>query len=300
MNGVTRAYRGLTRRRQFALALLAGLAAAPAALAQPFGVAEAPAIAYGPLPSQVGDVFSPIGATGKHAAVVIIHGGGWVEGSRAGAESYARAFALMGVVAFNIDYRLANKADPSTHWPAQLVDAQLAVRYLRAHADQFGIDPARIGAVGDSAGGQLAVFLGVLPRIVPGDMAGLYASEAPDVKDVVDQFGVMDLPGMGKYGVFSTDSMFGTTTPSYNEFLTASPLPSVTAQSAPVYIIHGEADEVVPFEQSVRLEATLKAHGVPVTLVRYKGGHGYTGIPDKEIGTLQWDALLWLVGHLRA
>ena len=63
---------------------------------------------------------------------------------------------------FNIDYRLADPALPETRWPAQLIDAQLAVRFPKTNNAQLGIDPARVGAIGDSAGSQLAVFLGVL------------------------------------------------------------------------------------------------------------------------------------------
>ncbi len=176
---------------------------------------------------------------------------------------------------FNIDYRLADISRPDTRWPAQLVDAQLAVRFLRANAAEFGINPARIGAMGDSAGAQLAVFLGVLPRIVPGDMAGLYPGQKPDVMAVVDQFGPMDLPGMGLYATHSIEAMFGTPAVSGSELLTASPLPSVGAHSAPVYIVHGEADQVVPFEQSRQLADTLRAHGVAVELVPFAGRHAY-------------------------
>ncbi len=167
--------------------------------------------------------------------------------------------ASKGVVVLNIDYRLADKAFPGTRWPAQLVDAQLAVRFLRAHAAEFGIDPARLGAVGDSSGAQLAVFLGTLPRITPGDEAGLYPNQRPDVKAVVDQFGPMDLPGMGNYGIGSIDAMFGTPTPPPADLLTASPIPTVTSRAASVYIIHGQADRVVPFDASRQLVEALKA-----------------------------------------
>ncbi len=244
-------------------------------------------------------MFLPSGPAGRKPAVVVIHGGGWTEGSRHAAEGLAQLLASLGAVVFNIDYRLADKAQPTTRWPAQLVDAQLAVRFLRVHAAEFGLDPARIGALGDSAGAQLAVFLGVLPRIVPGDQAGLYPQERPDVMAVVDQYGPTDLPGMGSYAAHSIDALFGTPSPVGSALLTASPLPSVTAHSAPTYIMHGTADPIVPFQQSRQLQDTLRAHGVTVELVPFNGGHAYAGVSDADIARLQFNALRWLVGRLR-
>ncbi len=278
------------------LLLVAAFLLAPFGVAQAQAAARRPNVAYGPLPAEQGDLYLPGG--GRRPAVVMIHGGGWVEGSRHAYDELAAAMAAMGVVVFNIDYRLADKAQPGTRWPAQLVDAQLAVRFLRAHAAEFGVDGRHIGAIGDSAGAQLAVFLGVLPRIVPGDEAGLLARERPDVQAVVDQYGPMDLPGMGFYGAASIEALFGTKAPPGAALLSASPLPAVTAHSAPVYIVHGETDEVVPFDQSRRLQDALRAHGVFEKLVTFQGGHAYGGVAAEKVGTLQWDAVKWLVGRL--
>ena len=257
-------------------------------------------LAYGPLPMELGDLYIPAEPRGRKPAVVVIHGGGWVEGSREPDTDLAKMIASFGLVAFNIDYRLADKARPETRWPAQLVDAQLAVRFLRAHAGEFGIDPARIGAIGDSAGAQLAVFLGVLPRTVEGDAsAALYPKQRPDVRAVVDQFGPMDIAGMGSYGTGSIEALFGSTMPNGAGLLTTSPLPSVTAHSAPVYILHGQADVVVPFQQSQQLADTLRAHNVRVELVPFNGGHAFANVPPEEIGRLEGDAVKWLAERLR-
>ena len=256
-------------------------------------------VAYGPLPAEIADLYLPDNPGRRRPAVVMIHGGGWVNGSRHADDSLASVMAALGVVVLNIDYRLADLAQPATRWPAQLVDAQLAVRFLRAHAAEFGVDPRRIGAIGDSAGAQLAVFLGVLPRIVRGDQAGLYPRERPDVQAVVDQFGPMDLPGMGPAGIGSIKAMFGTATPPAAALLSASPLPSVTAHSAPMFIIHGAADEVVPFDQSRRLRDVLLAHHVRVQLVSYQGGHAFEGLDPAQTGALQLDAVKWLAARLK-
>ncbi len=256
-------------------------------------------VAYGPLPAETADLYLPDNPRRRRPAVVMIHGGGWVEGSRHADDSLASVMVSLGVVVLNIDYRLADLAQPATRWPAQLVDAQLAVRFLRAHAAEFGIDPRRIGAIGDSAGAQLSAFLGVLPRIVPGDQAGLYPRERPDVRAVVDQFGPMDLPGMGMAGAGSIKALFGTATPPAAALLSASPLPSVTAHSAPMFIVHGVADEVVPFDQSRRLRDVLQAHHVPVQLVAFQGGHAFGGLDAAQTGALQLDAVKWLAARLR-
>ena len=292
-----RAYIALRHPRQFALAVavLAGTAAA----AQPIPVQVQPDVAYGPLPAEQADLYLPETPKTRRPAVVVIHGGGWVSGSRHASDYFSSLLAARGVVVLNIDYRLADKALPDTRWPAQLVDAQLAVRFLRAHAADYAIDPARLGAAGDSSGAQLAVFLGVLPGITPGDQATLYPNQRPNVKAVVDQFGPMDLPGMGQYGIGSIEAMFGSTTPPPTTLLTASPIPAVTARAAPVYIIHGQGDRVAPFDGSRQLVDALKAHHVPVELVSYDGDHAYTGQTPEQIGKLQSDAITWLVARLQ-
>ena len=282
-----------------ALCVLAFLTGTAASAQQPNPVEMRPDIAYGPLPAEQADFYLPETPKTRRPAVVVIHGGGWVSGSRHGSDYFSGLLAARGVVVMNIDYRLADKTLPDTRWPAQLVDAQLAVRFLRAHAADYAIDPTRLGAVGDSAGAQLAVFLGELPTITPGDEAGLYPNQRPNVKAVVDQFGPMDLPGMGVYGIGSIEAMFGSTTPPPANLLTASPIPSVTNRAAPVYIIHAQGDRVAPFDGSRQLADALKAHHVPVELVPYDGDHAYGGQTPEQITKLQADAITWLVARLQ-
>ena len=252
------------------------------------------AVHYGPLPAEIGDLYLPK-TSGKHrAAIVLIHGGGWIVGGRSDYAEIGARLAERGVVAFSIDYRLAKVADPQTHWPAQLVDVQLAVRYLRVHAAEFGIDPARIGAMGDSAGGHLAVFLGVLQHIAPGDQAGLYPSQSPAVAAVVDQYGPMALQNTEASLAGSILALFGTQHPSAAALATVSPLPHVSAKSAPTYILHGTKDVIVPFHDSEQLDTALKASRVPTVLVPFNGGHAYDGLPSETILKLQGAAIDWL------
>lgn len=101
------------------------------------------------------DLFKPKGQNEPLPAIVCIHGGGWRSGVRKHFRKYARMIAEQNYVVVSIDYRLSGEAP----FPAQIQDCKAAVRWLRAHADQYGIDPQRIGATGHSAGGHLAALL---------------------------------------------------------------------------------------------------------------------------------------------
>ena len=102
------------------------------------------------------DVFLPIGFTGLRPGVVLIHGGGWQAGDKNFYTAMGQTLAARGFVAVSINYRLT----PAAKYPAQADDVQRAVRWIRAHAADYQLDPARLGALGDSAGGHLSLILG--------------------------------------------------------------------------------------------------------------------------------------------
>lgn len=106
---------------------------------------------------QVMDVYIP-GGDGPFPGVVVIHGGGWQSGNTGKFKSEALFLAQRGFVAFAVTYRKA----PEFTYPAQVEDVQAAVRFIREHADDFRVMPRQLGALGGSAGGQLAAMLGVL------------------------------------------------------------------------------------------------------------------------------------------
>src|SRR6478672_9630334 len=112
------------------------------------------------------DLFRPPARAAPRPAVVLVHGGGMWTGSRADMADPARQLARAGYVAVCIDYRLVDLVTGRHPWPAQLDDAQRAVRWVRANAFRYGVDPARVGAYGWSAGGQLAALRGT-PAQVP-------------------------------------------------------------------------------------------------------------------------------------
>src|SRR5262249_33053417 len=150
-------------------------------------------VAYGLRAAEALDLCLPAHATTPRPGVLLIHGGGWQDGDKELYSAICQVLAQHGFVAATMNYRLA----PAHTWPAQLVDAQLAVRWLRHSARDLMLDPTRLCAFGDSAGAHLSLFLGSLRTIHPGDEAGRYVDQSPQVSCVVDAFGPVDLTQPG-------------------------------------------------------------------------------------------------------
>jgi acetyl esterase/lipase len=181
--------------------------------------------------------------------------------------------ARAGFVAVSVDYRLFHGGE--NRWPAQLDDVQRAVRWLRANAGKYGVNPDHIGAFGHSAGAQLAAFLGMEDTRDNSDAA--LAKYSSKVQAVVDVSGPTD---------FTTEH-----DPEGTAFLTnflgvdyakgaeiwrqASPALQVAKQDAPFLIFHGTQDEQVPMAQAQELYDKLHAAGVPVELVKIDDGHTF-------------------------
>jgi acetyl esterase/lipase len=143
------------------------------------------------------DLFAPTGATGRpYPGVLIIHGGGWRSGSRTMETPMARALASAGYVTAVVEYRLSGEA----HYPAGVHDLKAAVRWMRAHAAKYGIDPQRLAAMGPSAGGTLAALLGATGdrKELEGNGGFLHVSSA--VQAVVDIDGVVDFTDSAESG----------------------------------------------------------------------------------------------------
>jgi acetyl esterase/lipase len=260
-----------------------------------------PNVAYGPLASagEMLDLCLPAGATGPRPAVVMMHGGGWVNGDKSSLASDCAALALRGFVVASINYRLA----PAWRWPAQLEDAQLAVRWLRANAAKYSVDSQRICSLGDSSGGHLAVFLGVLATTAQGDQMSLYADQSPKVSCVVDEFGPVDLAALQSRtdwaGLFL--NLFGMQALKSNPDLLrlASPLTYVSAMSAPMLIIQGTEDVTEPPSQSMELEQALLHAPVPVQYLPYQGGHEFSGVSDGDKQGIEAQRLDFLAMELQ-
>lgn len=130
------------------------------------------------------DIYQPAGpATQMHPAVVLIHGGGWTNLNKSTMRGMGQFLARAGFVAFSVNYRLFDGAE--NRWPAQLDDVQRAVRWVRANAARYGVNPERIGAFGHSAGAQLAALLGMEQTRDNSDPAlAKYSSKVQAVVDV--------------------------------------------------------------------------------------------------------------------
>lgn len=222
------------------------------------------------------DVARPAGP-GPHPCVVCLHGGAWKYGHRSDVAGFTEQLARHGFVAATVSYRLA----PKHKWPAQIEDAKTAVRFLRANAARFGIDPDRFGALGFSAGGHLAALLGTADKDA-GFEGPLYPGQSSRVQCVVDFFGPADLalfcqsPGIERaYFRPFIGALFRDNPDVYRK---ASPIAHVSKDDPPFLIVHGTADLIVPVIHSERFRDRLAAAGVPVELLTVKGGgHGWGG-----------------------
>ena len=201
-------------------------------------------------------------------AVILIHGGGLVQGTRWDHGEAATNLALAGYVTFNIEYRLFVPGDPTTLWPAQLDDTQRAIRWVRANAATYGVDPSRIGAFGYSSGGQLAAFLGTRETRDNSDLQ--LAAFSSKATCVVTMGGLFDFtfPNAHPDSPDTDAEILGGSaealppTAAYEDF---SPIYFVDATSAPFLILQEGSEDVIPFEQPERMVAALQAAGVPVT-----------------------------------
>jgi acetyl esterase/lipase len=229
------------------------------------------------------DLCTPVGASGVRPGVILIHGGGFTGGDKISDEGLCSVLASYGFVAATVNYRLA----PDNKWPAPLEDVQLAVRWLRANASTYNLDPQRLCSLGDSAGGHLAVFLGVLGTIYPGNEASLLTDQSPKVACVVDEFGPVDFTKL------TTDAYWHPVlTQMFDQFALqtnpnilgqASPVYNVSAQSAPALVVQGIQDQTVPQSQSLELQRAYQQAGAPLTYISYTGGHEFSGLtPDQQ------------------
>ncbi len=215
---------------------------------------------------------------GPFPAILCIHGGGFRAGNRQGYDKQCIRLAQHGYVALTVTYRLA----PKYPFPAAIHDVKAAVRWMRANATKYHIDPARIGVTGGSAGGHLAQFLGVTGGVKEFEGDGGNPEQSSRVVCVVNFYGPSDLTK--SYGK-SVDAsqvlplfLGGDLTTQRHRHIVASPLYWVTPAAAPTLCIHGTNDKYVAHEQAVWLIDRLKAANVEADLLTLEGaGHGFGG-----------------------
>ncbi|MCX6093311.1 MAG: alpha/beta hydrolase [Candidatus Bipolaricaulota bacterium] len=226
------------------------------------------------------DLYLPDAPSAKPAPLVVyIHGGAWISGDKT--PTHAPAVLGPQYAVASVNYRLAQQAP----FPAQIHDCKAAVRWLRAHAGTYGIDSNRIGAWGSSAGGHLAALLGTSDGIAAlegtvGDCLGVSSR----VQAICDSFGPTDLLTLvdptGDIDVGAAYSpvgrLLGGPRAEHTELARlASPISHIDETDPPFLILHGDADEVVPYGQSVTFHQVLASAGVDASLYLVgRGAHG--------------------------
>lgn len=241
------------------------------------------------------ELLVPSGTSAPVPVLIWIHGGGWFSGSRLPIPSGVSALCSRGYAVASVDYRLV----PDAIWPAQLHDVKAAVRWLRAHADSYGLDPDRFASFGESAGGHLAAMLGTtsgLSSVTIGrasvDLEGSvgdHLDESSRVQAVVDWYGAMDFLQMRFYPAISNHDAMGSPESRFvggpiqknpERAATANPISHVSPDDPPFLVMHGTIDDLIPFNQSELLVEALRQRGVPVSFVPVPdvghGGGGFT------------------------
>ncbi|MEU2349171.1 alpha/beta hydrolase [Modestobacter sp. NPDC049651] len=256
------------------------------------------------------DLYLPADAGAPVPAVVFLHGGGWRLGSRHTAGPAYRdvaptpfeQLALAGIAVASVDYRLTGEAV----WPVQLHDAKAAVRWLRDRAGELGVDPDRIGAWGESAGGHLAELLGLTTDDVALEGAVGVTGPSSRVAAVAAWYAPSDVAavatdtGADPHDATTREAhLLGAAPVTVPDVAAqASPLTHVAAGAPPFLLLHGAADRFVPAVQSVRLRDALTAAGADVELhLLEDADHMWLGAPDAADLALDLTTG-WLAEHL--
>jgi len=244
------------------------------------------------------DLYVPTEVTGPFPVIVAIHGGGWAAGRREEAQGIRQASRGYAVAA--ISYRLSGVAT----FPAQIEDCKAAVRWLRANAKKYNLDPERIGATGHSAGGHLASLLGTAARVTDFDK-GDHREFASNVQAVCALSGPTDFLQMDAHapkdarlkhdlrGSPESRLIGGPIQENKEKVAKANPITYVSKETPPFLLVHGDQDPVVPVHQAQLLHDALKEKGVSVQLQIVKGaGHGVGGREANEAIDRFFDANL--------
>ncbi len=226
---------------------------------------------------------------GGRPCIVVIHGGAWRAGDRNGHNNLTWSFAEKGYVSATIGYRFV----PRHVFPAQVQDVKCAVRFLRKNAEKYGIDKARFGATGFSAGGHLSMMLGTMDQADGLDDSGGSEGESSKVQAVVSYFGPTDMtqvypPASEK---LITDFVGGPRQQKAEALKRVSPVTYVNAGDAPMLLLQGTKDPLVDHSQAIIMVEAMTKAGVPGRVELLIGaGHGWGGAEMRRTSdaTLAW------------
>jgi acetyl esterase/lipase len=255
------------RELAFFLLLAVSLATWPVHARLPAGVTVKENVSYDRYPQTVMDIYTPAGK-GPHPAMIVFHGGGWTQGTKADMVlNWVTRYLERGFVVANVDYRLAAVAPA----PAAVEDALKAANFFIDNAAKYGADPERVAVTGGSAGGHLALMIGMTP-----DAAKL--GKSVKVKAVVNFFGITDVNAQ-LHGV-NQRKYARIWVPERPDRIArarrVSPMTYVRKDVPPVLTIHGDADATVPYEHGVNITKALKGAGAQAELISVpKGTHSF-------------------------
>ncbi|KKB72891.1 MULTISPECIES: prolyl oligopeptidase family serine peptidase [Bacillus] len=233
-------------------------------------------------------LFGRKGNQEKYPLMIYLQGSGWGWSKQ---DTFAFIpqlvqFAEQGYVVASVQYRGSGEAV----FPAQLHDVKTAVRFLKANASRFNIDPGRVGVWGDSSGGHLALLLGLTEGIEEFE-GNEYRHVSSKVHAVADWFGPTDLLSMSKYpSIFDHDSpdspesklIGGAVQENRERARKASPIHYVHKDAPPILIMHGDQDDIVPYEQSVQMFHALKREGCDAVMYKINDA-GHSGFTQAHI-----------------
>ena len=243
-------------------------------------------IPYSPSSGLTLHLIRPAGLSSPMPLVILVHGGGWAFGTKEDMVLTGLRLAALGYAVATVSYTFSNVAI----FPKAIQDVKEAIRFLRSHADAYGLDPHRFAGLGESAGAHLISLAGVAEKDAGLD-EGAWLDTSSALQAVVDICGPSNFPAVFEEIPLDDESRCG---PFYRAFLVepteslndpavaqrlklASPITHVTRNSPPFLLIHGQNDPIVPASQAQGFAAALQNAGVPCELLLY---------PDTEHGVL--------------
>jgi acetyl esterase/lipase len=258
------------------------------------------------------DVYRPEQSNGY--GVILVPGSGWqapLEYNAIGLKDgvgqlrdWVPPLLRGGYTVFAINHR----ATPRFHYPAPLEDVQRAIRFVRHHAKQYGVQPMLLGAIAGSSGAHLVGLAAMLAAPGISEDSDPVNRQPATLQCIVLRAAPTDfVKSLGIAGDGAIRSLMRLPTGSpetVKAYAAASPITHVSRSSPPVLLLHGDADETVPYQQSVAMEAALRAANVPVKLVAVPGGaHGPTfavkGKPHPDLARYTDEMVRWFDQHLK-
>lgn len=224
------------------------------------------------------DLYLPKNRTNPTATLILFHGGGWVDGQKERNVLFLLPYLALGWSAVNVEYRTGHQSPA----PAAVEDTRCALRWINYRAREYSLDPSKFVLTGTSAGGHLSLITGMLPAntvfdrqctIQGNDRWNTATVPEPKVAAIVNWFGISDVADLldGPNAKNYAREWFGTLSNAEQLAKQVSPINYVRPGLPPIITIHGENDDVAPYNHSVRLHSALDKVGVPNQLVTIRG-----------------------------